>query len=242
MAKTKSKYVYRGRSKVISQIPKVETGSKILIDSCSFLIIASSPMANVKMLGCPLINDQYDDEVLNLYLDGIQSICKNPNIIISAGFQSKKILKHRRRAEYSVIENLLYELTNSAEDLRLGLNGTRSTPLAVFDAHFIPSYTSMELLFETQKESSMLWSRRKIDTVGCDINDNDLINFYGFKCSAKLKGAYFLSHSDADKMRKRIVGSTFNRNKFDYEMLTELRMRAKEDNSTSSRLDENSED
>jgi hypothetical protein len=35
------------------------------------------------------------------------------------------------------------------------------------------------------------------------------------------------------------MGSTFNKNKFDYEMLEELKMLGVEDNSKSMRLDEN---
>jgi len=237
----KKQYVYKGRSRVINQMPKVETGNKTLIDSCAFLIMASNPLANLKMLGSPLINDQYNDDVLNLYLDGIHNVCKNPNIIIVGGFQIKKILKHNRRAEFSVIENVLFELTNNAEDLRIGLNATKACPLVVFDAQFIPSFKSMELLFENKKESSMLWSTRNVDKVGCDISNSKIINFYAYKCPNKLLGGYYLSPSDADKMRRRVVGSTFNRNKFDFEMLTELRIRAKEDNSSSYRLDENNE-
>lgn len=237
----KSKYVYKGRSKVVNQIPKVETGRKNLIDKCTFIIMASSPMANVKKFGCPLINDNYDDDVLNLYLDGINSICKTPNIIIVGGFQIKKLLKHQRRNEYIVIENVLYEMTNSAEDLRIGMNGSRNSPVAVFDSHFLPSYTSMSLLFEKKAESCVIYSKRKADIVGCDISETGYVNFFGYKCSAKLKGAYYLSHVDADKIRKRVTGSTFNRNKFDFEMITELRIKAKEDNSSSSRLDENYE-
>ena len=235
---TKNKYVYKGRSKVMSQLPKIDDKNRVLIDSCAFIIFCSSPLSNVKSLGTPLINEHYDDEMLNLYLDSLQTICKNPNIIIVTGYQSKKILKHKRRSEFSVIENLLFEMTNTAEDLRIGLNATKSCPITVFDSHFIPSYKSMQLLFENQKESSMLWSDRKTINVGCDVSETNIINYYGYSCKRKLKGAYYLSLNDADKMRKRIVGSTFNRNKFDFEMLTELRIRAKEDNSNSSRLDE----
>lgn len=237
----KNKYVYKGRSKIVTQIPQIETGNKTLIDKCTFIIIASSPMANTKMLGCPLINDTYDDEVLNLFLDGINNICANPNIIVIGGFQIKKILKHQRRGEYSVIENLLYDMTNSAQDLKIGLNASRSSPILVLDANFLPSYTSMSLLFENQLESSILYSKRKIDRVGCDISSTGYVNYFGFKCENKLKGAYYLSHNDADRMRKKIVGSTFNSNKFDFELLTEIRIKAKEDNSSSSRLDENYE-
>jgi hypothetical protein len=237
----KSKYVYKGRSKIVTQIPQIETGNKTLIDKCTFIIIASNPMANTKMLGCPLINDTYDDDVLNLFLDGINKICNDPHIVIVGGYQIKKVLKHQRRGEYVVVENLLYDVTNSAQDLKIGLNASRNSPVVVLDSNFLPSYTSMSLLLENQLESSILYSKRKTDKVGCDISSTGYVNYFGYKCENKIKGAYYLSKSDADRMRRKITGSTFNSNKFDFEILTEIRIKAKEDNSSSSRLDENYE-
>lgn len=237
------KYIYKGRSRIVSKIPEVKNDKPtILIDSCSVVIMASNPMSGIKKLGCPLINDSYDDEVMNLYLDGMKSFIKSPNIIIVGGYNIKKILKHDRRNEYIIVENILFDLTNSAEDLRVAINATSSGPILVFDANFIPSKKSMQLLLEDKNQSSLLYSKRVSNLVGCDVSKGGFINYFGYKCPNKIKGAYYLSSVDADKMRKRICGSTFNKNKFDFEMLTELRIKAKEDTSTSSRLDENYED
>ena len=74
-----AKYEYKGRSKVIAKIPDVSTktsNKKFIINNCSFLIFSSYPMLNIKKFGCPLSNHYYDNDIMDLQLDLIQSVCK----------------------------------------------------------------------------------------------------------------------------------------------------------------------
>lgn len=233
-----SRYIYKGRSKLIKKIPEKLNKENILIDSCAFIIIASSPISNTKKLGCPLINEHFGTEVLDFHLDVIKLICKNPEIVIVGGFEIKKLLKHPRREEYIIVENLLYELTNSAEDLKIGLNATRGSNICVIDGNFIPSITSYKLLLSEPMKSSILYSNRKSLAVGCEIGNENYVSYYSYKSENKLKGAMYLSQTDSARMRKKILGSTFNKNKFDFELLDETRIIALNDTSQSVRIDE----
>lgn len=222
------------------QVPKTKTGKiKYIVDQCSFILLSSYPLANVKKLGCPLSNDYYGEEVLDLHLDLIQTICKSPNIIVVGGFDIKKIFKHSRRNEFQIIENTLFEFTNSSEDLRLGLNACVRSNTVVLDSVFLPSVESYKLLFKDLTSSKILYSIRKSDCVGININQEEIINFFGYGCENKIKGAYYLNLNDFDRIRKKCIGSSFNKNKFDYEILEELKMFGVLDDSKSFRLDEN---
>ena len=70
-----AKYQYKGRSKIITQIPSQKTVKlNTIVDTCNFVILAAYPMAGIKKLGCPLVNDYYNEEVVNLHLDLIKSV------------------------------------------------------------------------------------------------------------------------------------------------------------------------
>lgn len=233
-----SRYIYKGRSKLIKKIPEKINKENILIDSCAFIIIASSPISNTKKLGCPLINEHFGTEVLDFHLDVIKMVCKHPEIVIVGGFEVKKVLKHSRREEYIVVENLLHEMTNSAEDLKIGLNASRCLNTCVIDGNLVPSLMSYKLLLEEPMKSSILYSNRRALGVGCEIGNENYVSYYSYKSDNKLKGAMYLSQTDSARMRKKILGSTFNKNKFDFELLDETRMLAKNDTSQSVRIDE----
>lgn len=235
-----AKYQYKGRSKIVSEVPKRKTSSSnTLIDKCSFIIIASYPIAGVRKLGCPLINEHYDDQVLDLHLDLINSICRNPNIMVVAGFDVKKLFKYKRRNEFQIIENTIFEFTNSSEDLRIALNAIARDYTVILDGAFLPSVETYKLLLTDLNVSKVVYSNRQSQCVGVNITEENIVNYFGYKCENKTKGAYYLSMEDFDKIRKRTFGSSFNKNRFDYEMLEELKMTAVEDKSKSMRLDEN---
>ena len=235
-----AKYEYKGRSKVISRVPQRKTSnSKHIIDTCNFIIFSSYPVSGVKKLGSPLVNEHYGEEVLNLHLDLIQSVCESPNILVVSGFESKKILKSSRRNEFQVIENLIFEFTNSSEDLRISLNAAPRNASVVIDGAFLPSKETYELLLQDQLHSKTCYSTRKSDCIGIHTDDDKVINYYGYRCEKKTKGAYYISLLDFDRLRKKMLGSSFNKNQFDYEVLSELKMLGVEDLSKSLRLDEN---
>ena len=233
-----SRYIYKGRSKLIKKIPEKIDKENILIDSCAFIIIASSPISNTKKLGCPLINEYFGTEVIDFHLDVIKMVCKHPETTVIGGYDIKKILKHSRREEYTVVENLLYELTNSAEDMKIGLNATRNNNVCIIDGNFVPSILSYKLMLAEQSKSSVLYSIRKSLGVGCEIGNENYVSYFSYKSENKLKGAMYLSPTDSSRMRKKILGSSYNKNKFDFELLDETKMLALEDTSQSIRIDE----
>jgi hypothetical protein len=234
-----SRFVYKGRSKVIEKMPAKQTGGSFLVENVAFIIIASRPISNTKSLGCPLVNNYFGTDIIDFHLDIINMVCKNPEIVIIGGYDIKKILKHSRRAEYTVIENVLYELTNSATDLKIGLNATRSNKIVVIDSSLIPSFQSFQLLFNNQKISSILHSARPSSYIGCEISKiNNTVSYFSYKSAQKLKGINYLCPSDTLRLRKKIIGATFSNNKFDFELYNETQLLALEDNSTSVRIDE----
>ena len=235
-----AKYQYKGRSKIITQIPAQKTiKPDTIINSCNFVILAAYPMAGVKKLGCPLVNDYYSEEVINLHLDLIRSVCKSPNIIVVGGFDIKKVLKSSRRNEFQVVENTLHEFTNSSEDLRIGLNASPTGGSVVLDGSFLPSIDTYKLLLSDPTESKICFSFRKTEVIGINTSPENIVNYFGYSCDKKIKGAYYLNTLDFNRVRKKCVGSSFNKTQFDFEVLEELRLLAVEDTSKSIRLDEN---
>jgi hypothetical protein len=86
-----------------------------------------------------------------------------PLLLVVGGFDIKRIFKHPRRNEFQIIENTLFEFTNSSEDLRLGLNGIPRAPTVIVDAAFLPSVETYRLLVTDPNDSKIIYSERESD-------------------------------------------------------------------------------
>lgn len=230
-------YEYKGRAKITEQIFN-NTKSNHLIKDYNFIIIANKYFRNLKTQGSPLLIKQFGDSMLSLFIDVINSICENPTIIVVAGCDAVKIMRNKRISECVFIENQLGELTNSGQDLKIGIFASNPKNTILLDSHLLPSYNLIKsLIFDKTTSSLMYYVNDTHDTIGCEINSDGIITNYAFKSNNKLLGATFLIKKDVERLRRKITGSTFSKSKFDFELFDDIKITAIENTSVSYRMD-----
>lgn len=229
-------FTYKGRSKVIEKIQKPKK-VKPIIDECSFIIISNTHLCGLKTLGSPLLYNYYGETVLSYYIDIIYTICNNPTITVVSSCEPNKIIKEDEITKVQFVENILGNLTNNAEDLKIGLYANKIQNTFILDAHFMPSFSAFQDLMADKTCSTTIYEVNGSTDIGINISDDNMVNFFSYRSDKKLMGAYFFTKSDIELLRKRVYGSSFNKTKFDWEMYSELKIRAIMNNTPSFRID-----
>lgn len=215
-------YTYKGKSKLYRK-PVESSERRFLFKKMGFIIAGSQPIFETKSYGNKLLYTYNDFEILEYYLDLFNTICEEPEIIITTGLSHKDFVKHRRRDEFSIVENQMYEFSNSSEDLRLGLLALRSPHTIFIDSVFLPTIDTMKHLLTGREMSSKVFTKRLNDNyVGVSCGDK-YISSFNFESDLKLTGMYFINTNDIDRIRKKCIGNTFSKNKFAFELLSDAK-------------------
>lgn len=212
-------YIYKGKPKALST-PQKKPDS--LCENMSFIFLASKPCALDKKQN-PLLCEYKGSKLIDFHLDLCNLVAENCETVFVTGFESKKIVRHQRRNSFIIVENQLFELTNDAEDLKLGINAIRGHQAFIIDCTTICNLTSIKAMLANPERSSLLY-RIIEDSIDEGIELSQTGEFRKFCYSGKNKtiGAVYLAPQDLARMKKKVVSSTFCRNKFDFEMLDEI--------------------
>lgn len=193
-----------------------KTGSDI-----TAVIISSSVEYRRRSLGPKLLFESPQGyPLINTILESIVLRFNGADIIFTVGFQADKIIKNR--PEYGrIVENQLYETTNSIEECRLGINnGTGEALLIVSGDMFFESFLLDSI--DTKESCVIVDSHNKMpeDEIGITEVGNCVTAFsYGLPtkwCNiAYLKGKEF-------EMFSRFCSNRENSTKFVWEGLSHV--------------------
>lgn len=227
-------YVYNGKKRIY-EAPKQKKVSKPLFENLGFIICGSYPTNGVKSNGSKLLATHNGSTLLDYHLDLINSVCENPEIIVVSGVSTKDLLRHPRKSEYIIVENQMYEFSNTAEDLRIGLLALRSPNLIYIDSGFLPTIKSLKYLLGHKDRTTKAFLKDEKDEnyVGVNIGNNGYIANYSFKTQNTLAGMYYINPNDIGRIRKRTINKNFSKNLFTFELLSDLKVKAVLDESDS---------
>jgi hypothetical protein len=227
-------YIYNGKKKIY-ETPKYKRGEKPLFDNLGFIICGSYPTNGFKTNGSKLLHEYNGSPLLDYYLDLINLVCEKPEVIIVSGVSTKELIKHPRKSEYIIVENQMYEFSNTAEDLRIGLLALRSPNVIYLDSGFLPTIKTLKYLLGHKDRTTKAFIKDVKDEnyVGVNIGNNGHIANYSFKTENTLAGMYYINPNDIGRIRKRTINKNFSKNLFTFELLSELKVKAILDESDS---------
>lgn len=214
-------YTYKGGKKLYPR-PLTVQNNNYLFKNIGFILSASQPMLNTKMYGNKILYKYKDSEVLEYNLDLIYSICEHPEVIVISGFDNKSLLKHPRKNEFTIVENQLHEISNSSEDLRLGLQALKSPHCVFIDSVLIPTVSTMKYLLASRDMSSKIYTKKIPDDYIGVLTEEKYISKFTFSSPNKLLGMYFINTHDIDRIRKKSLGKHFTKNKYAFELFKEV--------------------
>jgi hypothetical protein len=230
-----SSYIYTGKNTAVV-VPKSKSGTK-LIDAATFIINVSRPLKRRKSCGNVCFYKYKNSQLIDFQLDCIYKICKYPQIIYVTGIDTNKMVKHRRRPEFSVVENKIYELTNSGEDLRIGINAAIHDQVFWMDGRFVPTVKTYQAVLADPKRSTCLVHNEDSYNLGVVCNSNDVITGFMYSAKTKVRGLYYLNTKDTNRLKTK-VSISFHNNLFDFDLLKEFNMITTMDKSSSYYLEE----
>jgi hypothetical protein len=224
-------FKYSGRS-VIYKTVKPASSDQIC-KNAAFIIINSRPYLDKVSNLPPSLIEYSGTEILNYQLDVIEAFCYQPEIIVVGGHKINKILKFHRRAEYCIIENNIHDVSNSAEDVRIGVNASLSSPVFFLRGEFVPSYGSFEKLFNAEGSATLYRKLPDYGGVGMTLDKSNKIKLFSYKENNKFLGLTKFCHADMARLKKKVCSATCRKNMFDFELFEEFKVTAVEDTSKS---------
>jgi len=229
-----SSYVYRGKSKLYPR-PVEKKQDKPLFQNIGFILCASYPDKGFKINGSKLLRKYKNSAIIDYQLDLINSVCIKPEIIITTGISVKEFVKHERREEFIIIENQLYEFSNSAEDLRLGLMAMRSPHCIFIDSGFIPTLDTFKYLLGHKDRTSKVFIKdgKDEDYVGVTVANSGYINSFSFATNNNVAGMYYINTNDINRIRKKTLHKTYAKNQFAFELIKDIKTKPVLDESES---------
>ena len=198
-----------------------------LFNKPTWILVASYSQDNIKAKGSVFLQKYEDSDFLEYYLDFINFVSVDPHIIIISGVSHKEFVRHHRSDEYAIIENKLFEHSNSAEDLKLGILGTARRDVLFIDKPFMPSLELFKRIAIDKSSKLVYRYSEDIESIGAIKSDRS--TKYLFKSPNKLAGTYFVGRNELESLKKKFYSSFYSRNKFAFEIMADIKFNFVED-------------
>jgi len=192
----------------------------------TFILTSDTPGYRMKSYGPTALISFKNKKLIDIQIDAIKKAFKNHEIIVCCGFDVEKVYKHIRSQHNSlnirIVENQLYNNSNSCESVRIALNNTTNNKIFIIDGSILFSND----LFKNRINESYVYIEPEIHCenleVGININEDDLIEFFsygGIRCWSEI---LYLHNKDNIEVFRKIVSNMDFKNKFIFEALNEF--------------------
>lgn len=190
------------------------------------VLLCDSPGYRMKSYGPPSLITISENRLIDWQIAAIKQAFKNFEIILCVGFDSEKISKYVRNKYKSLnirmVENQVYNDSNSCESARLALNNTNNDRVLICDGN---------LWLDQKTLSSMRDDKSYILTeddpcgnleVGVNLDKFNEVQHFSFGACKTWSEIILLNNQDIIETFRRIIGLSDYRNKFIFEALNEL--------------------
>lgn len=203
---------------VTTDIPKDDLISVIILSDC--------PGYRMKSYGSmPLVNID-TKHLIDLQIEAIKKAYKFYEIILCVGFDADKIAKYvcnkYNKINIRIVENQLFNSSNSCEAIRLALNNTMNNKLLIIDGSLLFSHKTLKSL----KLDSNATLTQKIPSenlqIGINVNDNDIAQHFSFGAYKTWSEILFLNDVESIHHLKKFLSHPDSKKKFIFEAINDL--------------------
>lgn len=136
-------------------------------------IIASQPEYRKKSIGSISLYIEDKDSCIQRQINVINSTIKNNDTFLITGFDSKRVVDNIQNLR--ILENLNFETTNIAEDIRLLINASLGDNILLIMGNVIPSKTSLSSI--DIRKSCVITSKKPGTDISVIHNDDNIVRF-----------------------------------------------------------------
>jgi len=199
---------------------------KITNELITVIILCDTPGYRMKSYGpLPLITIN-NQKLIDLQIQAIQKTFSNFEIIICVGFDAEKICKYIRQ-KYSnlnirVVENQLFNSSNSCESVRISLNNTFNDRILLCDGNLLFNDKILSL-FNTDQTCVLVEPQASENLeIGINIDENNEAQYFSFGACKTWSEMIYLDNKDIIETLRKIISCSDNKNKFIFEAINEI--------------------
>lgn len=195
-------------------------------DLITIIMICDTPGYRMKSYGPPPLITIHNKKLIDHQIDAIRSRIKNFEIILCVGFDAERVSKYIRQ-HYSglnirIVENQIFNQSNTCEGMRLALNNTQNDKIIILDGNIMFSADTLTQL--KMNHSCVLCESEESDNleIGFNLNESECIEHFAYGASKLWSEIFFLNNSEIIDSLRKIVSSTEYKTKFMFEALNDL--------------------
>lgn len=206
-------------------LTSARTKKNVDSDLYTFLLIADSPGYRMKSYGPTSLITFKNKKLIDIQIEAIKKSFKNFEIIICGGFDIDKIYKYiknnYKNLNIRIVENQLFNNSNSCESMRLGLNNTNNDKIYIIDGCLL---IYSDLFNCNQKKSFVYIEENPCENleVGINLDEENKIEQFAFGGSKIWSEILFLGDKDILEYVRKTVHNIDFKNKFIFESLNEV--------------------
>jgi hypothetical protein len=208
-------------------ITSVKNNKKIDDDTLhTFILTSDTPGYRMKSYGPTSLINFKTKKLIDTQIEAINKAFRKYEIILCCGFDVEKVCKYIRSQYHSInvriVENQLYNNSNSCESVRLALNNTSNNKVFIIDGSLL---FNCDLFKDKINESHVYIEQNKHCEnleVGININENNVIEFFSYGAINCWSEILYLHNKDSIETFRKIISSIDFKNKFIFEALNEF--------------------
>lgn len=213
------------KSKFITS-PKAK---KVLSQNNNFItvvLLCDLPGYRMKSYGPPSLINIEDSKLIDIQIDAIRQTFPKNEIIICVGFDSEKIIKYIR-SKYTnmnirLIENQIYNISNSCESVRLALNNTMNNRVLICDGNLLLNSNILSLVQYSDSAAIIEKTPCPNLEVGINIGENNEAQHFSFGACNTWSEILYLDNSEIIDALRKILSCVDYKTKFIFEALNDL--------------------
>lgn len=189
------------------------------------ILLCDNPGYRMKSYGPASLISFKNKKLIDLQIDAIKKVFNNYEIIVCVGFDADKVCKYIKQkyknSNIRIVENQIFNTSNSCESARLSLNNTNNDRVIICDGSLYFTSNTLEQIDLNQSSVVTEMCRQDNLEVGVNINEHGNVEHFSFGASNTWSEICFIQNHDSIESLRRILTS-FDKSKFVFEALNDL--------------------
>lgn len=203
-----------------------EKNDKKTTELVTIILLCDSSGYRMKSYGPVSLVNINNTKLIDLQIECIKNVFENFEIILCVGFDAEKICKHIRSQHKDIririVENQLYNTSNSCESLRLSLNNTANNKIVICDGNLVLNKGCLENI-DTDK-SCLLIEKDPCENleIGLNSDNNKIVQHLSYGANKIWSEILFLNGFDIIESLRKIITKYDSKTRFIFESINEL--------------------
>jgi NDP-sugar pyrophosphorylase family protein len=206
--------------------PKAKKDYKPRNDLVTIILLCDCPGYRMKSYGPPSLINIANHRLIDIQIDAISKTFKYYEIILCVGFDAEKISKYVRNKynniNIRIVENQLYNSSNSCESARLALNNTINDQILICDGNLLINSETLSLV--NDEYSTVILESNPCSNleVGVNVDEKNEAQHFSFGASNIWSEILYLNNQEIIESLRRIMCGADYKSRFIFEALNEL--------------------